>query len=123
MKQALQIVPIVIGTALIGLFGLIGWILSSLPPTSAHLSVAGLSGQVFVTFDREGIPSIRAKTMDDAAFGLGFVHARDRLWQMEAMRRFGAGRLSEIIGPRTVRLDRFSRTLGFYEKSKEALNY
>ena len=122
MKQALQIAPVVIGTALIGLFGLIGWIVSSLPPTSAHLSVAGLSGQVFVTFDREGIPSIRAKTMDDAAFGLGFVHARDRLWQMEAMRRFGAGRLSEIIGPRTVRLDRFSRTLGFYEKSKEALN-
>jgi len=121
MHQLRKTLPGVVGTLLISLIGLAGWFISSLPPKFASLEVQGLTAEVSVTFDHHGIPSISAADLDDAAFGLGFVHARDRLWQMESMRRFGAGRLSEILGSRTLQLDRFTRTLGFYKKSEEAL--
>ncbi len=49
-----------------------------------------------------GIPHIFATTDHDAMFGLGYVHAQDRLWQMEMNRRIGAGRLSEILGDATL---------------------
>jgi penicillin amidase len=50
--------------------------------------------------DENGVPHIFAATETDSAFALGFIHAQDRLWQMEFTRRIGAGRLSEIIGQR-----------------------
>jgi len=53
------------------------------------------------------------------AFALGFVHAQDRLWQMETMRRLGAGRLSEVLGPRTLNFDKWMRTLGLYQLAEQ----
>ena len=62
--------------------------------------------------DRHGIPHIFAASLEDAHFALGFVHAQDRLWQMEMNRRIGSGRLAEILGAGALEADRFMRTLG-----------
>lgn len=63
--------------------------------------------------DGHGVPTIRAASARDALFGLGYVHARDRLWQIDYQRRIASGRLAEILGPRLVETDRFLRTVGF----------
>jgi penicillin amidase len=64
--------------------------------------------------DQWGIPHIFAATDHDAFLALGYVHAQDRLWQMEMNRRIGAGRLSELLGEATLDIDKFQRTLGYY---------
>ena len=84
----------------------------SLPQTTGEIRLAGLSGPVEILRDRYGIPHIHAGTPADAVFALGFVHAQDRLWQMEMNRRIGAGRLSEVLGKGGLETDRFLRTLG-----------
>jgi penicillin amidase len=84
----------------------------TLPPRSQQARIAGLSGPVDIGFDADGIPRIRAVNDTDAAAALGFVHARDRLFQMELMRRAASGRLSEIAGRATLALDRSMRTFG-----------
>src|SRR5690606_25496763 len=58
----------------------------------------------------------------DAAFALGYVHAQDRLYQMEQMRRVGAGRLAEIVGERALPMDRIMRTLGLYRAAEAQLD-
>ncbi|MDP3620763.1 MAG: penicillin acylase family protein [Polynucleobacter sp.] len=72
----------------------------------------GLSGKVNIDFDASDIPHIKASTPSDALFALGFLHATERSWQMEINRRLAAGRLSEILGPNTLKIDRFIRTVG-----------
>jgi penicillin amidase len=84
----------------------------TLPPRSQQARIPGLSGPVDIGFDADGIPRIHAANAIDAAAALGFVHARDRLFQMELMRRAASGRLSEIAGPATLGFDRTMRTLG-----------
>jgi penicillin amidase len=84
----------------------------TLPPRSQQARIPGLTGPVDIGFDADGIPRIHAASAIDAAAALGFVHARDRLFQMEMMRRAASGRLSEIAGPRTLTYDRTMRTLG-----------
>ncbi len=84
----------------------------TLPRSNQAAQIPGLSAPVEIGFDQDGIPRIHAASALDAAAALGFVHARDRLFQMELMRRNASGRLSEIAGPATLPLDRMMRTLG-----------
>ena len=93
----------------------------SLPRISGEIQLAGLSGPVDILRDRSGIPHIFAGTIEDAYFALGFVHAQDRLWQMEMSRRTAAGRLSEVIGAAGLETDRFLRTLGVRRAAEENL--
>src|ERR1044072_7696496 len=74
----------------------------SLPVVDGTVPVAGASAAVEIVRDRSAIPHIFAATRNDAFFGLGYVHAQDRLWQMEFQRRIGFGRLSEIFGAATI---------------------
>lgn len=90
----------------------------SLPRLSGSVEVAGLSAPVEITRDRDMVPHIVAASRDDALFGLGYVHAQDRLWQIEFQRRIGAGRLSELLGEATLGTDRFLRTLGVYRAAQ-----
>ncbi len=83
-----------------------------LPATTGSLVVAGAQAEVRIERDRYGIPTIRAATLRDAMFGLGFVHAQDRLWQLDVHRRVGAGRLAQAFGPAALDTDRFLRALG-----------
>ena len=84
----------------------------SLPQTEGALTLAGLDAPVEILRDAYGIPHIYARSADDAYFALGFVHAQDRLWQMEMNRRVASGRLAELLGPKALDADRFLRTLG-----------
>jgi penicillin amidase len=83
-----------------------------LPVDEGSLAVAGLEGEVSITRDAYGIPSIRAASTNAAVFGLGFVHAQDRLWQLDTHRRIGSGRLAEGFGPAALENDKFFRALG-----------
>ena len=84
----------------------------SLPQVAGELAVPGLAAPVDVLRDANGVPHIFARSEADAHFALGFVHAQDRLWQMEMNRRIAAGRLAEVVGPAALDTDRFLRTLG-----------
>ncbi len=97
---------IALGTA--GFF----WLRTSLPETSGQLVLDGLEHSVSVYRDTNAVPHIFAESKHDAYFALGFVHAQDRLWQMEFLRRLGAGRLAEVLGAKAVRTDQYIRTLG-----------
>jgi penicillin G amidase len=92
----------------------------SLPVVNGTIVVAGLSGPVDIVRDADTIPHIFAATKRDGLFGLGYVHAQDRLWQMEFQRRVGFGRLSEIFGEPTVPQDRFLRTVGYGRAARAA---
>ena len=96
------------------------WLRRSLPQTTGELRAPGLAAPVRVVRDRDGVPHITAESEADALFALGFVHAQDRLWQMEFQRRIGQGRLSELFGPATLSTDRFLRTLGVYRAAQSA---
>jgi penicillin G amidase len=84
----------------------------TLPAARETREIPGLSARVDIAFDRDGIPRIHAATWLDAAAALGYVHARDRMFQMDMMRRAASGRLSEIAGPATLEYDRMMRVLG-----------
>jgi penicillin G amidase len=82
------------------------------PRLNGRLRVSGLAAPVEVLRDAWGVPHIYAENIHDLLFAQGFIHAQDRLWQMEFQRRLVAGRLAEVIGPQVVTLDRSMRILG-----------
>jgi penicillin amidase len=89
-----------------------------LPRLSGLITVEGLDGVVEIRRDARGIPSVRATTRRDAWLAVGLLHGQDRLWQMEVQRRLAAGRLSEVVGPRAVSVDRLMRRLGLRRVSE-----
>ncbi len=104
--------------------GLAGWrwMRAALPPQHAEVQLAGISGWVGIRrLEVDGIPTISAKNEHDAFFGLGWVHAEDRLWQMDFQRRAASGRLSEVLGARTLEIDKLMRTLGFARAAEAGL--
>jgi len=86
-------------------------LVQSFPATSGTVTVAGTGAPVEVYRDGYGIPHISAGNTRDLMFAAGYVHAQDRLWQMDLMRRAGEGRLSELFGKRTLPLDMMFRML------------
>ncbi len=100
---------------------LYGLLRNTVPSPSGTLVLEGLSEPVEVVRDREAVPHIFARNIDDLYAALGFVHAQDRLWQMELQRRTGQGRLSEIFGETTFRTDVFLRTLDLYGHAQRSL--
>lgn len=84
----------------------------ALPKTDGRIVLSGLSAEVRVERDAQGIPTIKATSSADVMFGLGFVHAQDRLWQLETHRRIASGRLAEAFGEPALETDRFLRALG-----------
>jgi len=85
-----------------------------LPKIKGKLHVQGLHEPVEVITDRYGVPHIYAGNEDDLFFAQGYVHAQERLWQMEFNRRLGSGRLSELFGDVALDVDRFCRRLGMH---------
>ncbi|MDJ0387098.1 penicillin acylase family protein [Roseomonas sp. E05] len=98
--------------------GVAGLLWASLPPHSGRFDLPGLSAPVSIVEDGFGIPRVTAANERDAAVALGWLHARDRLFQMELMRRNASGRLAELAGPAALRLDRFHRTLGLRQRAE-----
>ena len=82
---------------------------------SFSLASDAVSAPVEIIFDDMAVPHIYAETEDDAMYALGYVHASERLWQMDLLRRAGAGELSALLGPDMVENDQYLRTLGMRE--------
>ena len=93
----------------------------SLPVLEGEVLASALKSPVEVLRDAYGVPHIFAATQGDAAYALGYVHAQDRLWQMDMNRRIGSGRLAEILGPAALDTDRFLRTIGVRRSALENL--
>lgn len=85
------------------------------------LQLTGLKGPVNVYLDERMVPHIFAASLADAYFVEGYLHARDRLWQMELQTRAAAGRLSEVLGSVTVKFDRMQRRKGMVYAAENAL--
>ena len=94
----------------------------SLPDYDAKLELPGALGKIEVVRDTANVPHIFADRDADVFFGLGYVHAQDRLWQMSMMRRTAQGRLSEIFGPDTVHIDTYMRHLDLYSTAVRSLS-
>ena len=92
-----------------------------LPKTDGEIQIKGLHAPVKVFRDRWGVPHIYAENEHDLFMAQGFVQAQDRLWQMETNRRLAAGRLSEVIGPKTLGIDRLDRTMGLMRAARKEL--
>ncbi len=110
-----------------GFAGLLVWLSGSVPRIDGDVRLEGLATTVTIARDDAGVPTIRAESEGDAYFALGYVHAQDRLWQMESMRRIGAGRIAEIVGnlsasagENVLPFDRLTRGLGLYSRAEAA---
>ena len=89
-----------------------------LPQTSGKLQLDDLHESVEIIIDRHGVPHIYAQNEDDLYFAQGYMHAQERLWQMELNRRLGSGRLSELFGSIALETDRFCRRLGMHRSAQ-----
>ncbi|MBM3401182.1 MAG: penicillin acylase family protein [Bacteroidetes bacterium] len=85
---------------------------SKIQDTERNLTIEGLIGKVEIRFDKQMIPHIFAENDHDLYFAQGYITAKDRLWQMDFQTRFAAGRLSEVVGPKALELDRYQRRMG-----------
>ena len=98
------------------------WKLSaSLPQLDGEVAVEGLADAVQITRDANGNPAIEASSRADLAFGVGFAHAQDRLFQMDAMRRVSSGRLCELLGEAAFPADRHHRKHRFQQLAKKVV--
>ena len=116
IKQVVSALTVVIILSVGVIFGLLT---ASLPKENGEITLPGLSAVATVHGDALGVPSIIAENRADAFRSLGFLHARDRLFQMELMRRKSAGRLAELFGAAALKLDRQQR---HYQFAKAALD-
>jgi penicillin amidase len=120
-----RIVRWIFGLLLIVVLAALGYgyfiVRSALPQLDGNVAIKGLSAGVKVTRDQHGVPTIEAASLEDLFFAQGYVTAQDRLWQMDIMRRFAGGELSEILGPETVKVDREQRILGLRAAAKKSV--
>ena len=100
-----------------------GWLYSKTlhPVYNGEIKIKNTTEDVTVYFDDIGVPHINAQNQKDAYLALGYVHAQDRLWQMELVRRIAAGRLSEILGKELLSVDQFFSGLGIEEAANKTI--
>jgi penicillin amidase len=99
----------------VGALGLVYYFASrSLPDYSGTYEVAGIAAPVEIVRDNADVPHIFGQSDEDVFFALGYTHAQDRLWQMTMLRRTVQGRLSELFGARTVKIDSLLRRFDLY---------
>jgi penicillin G amidase len=122
MKRILKWVATLLAVAFLALgigIGVYAW--RSVPSDNMTHVVNAKIGETTITLDSNGIPTIDAKSERDLAFAVGFMHARDRLWQLEMHRRVGRGQLAEVLGPKALDTDKFLRTLGIRKSAAAQL--
>jgi penicillin G amidase len=101
--------------------GLCAYIFHLKPKYEGELKLKNIQGETTVYFDDFGVPHIYANSEKDAMTALGYVHAQERLWQMELLRRIAPGRLSEIFGSVALKNDKFFSGIGIEEASAKAI--
>ncbi len=118
VKKLLLLILCLIVIIAIALFGY-GYYLK--PTYEGKQQLKNIQTETTVYFDDFGVPHIYANSQKDAMTALGYVHAQDRLWQMELIRRIAPGRLSEIFGSKALKTDTFFAGLGIDENSEKAI--
>lgn len=118
---ALGILSALVVLVLITLIVAYGFARRSLPELAGEAQVNGINAPLEIVRDAHAIPHIFAASIPDAYFGLGYVHAQDRLWQLEQSRRVASGTLSEVLGERGLKMDRLFRGLGILRASQANL--
>ena len=121
MKLVKKIALVLVSLILLIAISLFIYLQITKPKYEDEESLSNLSKPTTVYFDEYGIPHIYAENQKDAMTTLGYVHAQDRLWQMELMRRIAPGKLSEIFGNPTLKTDKFFVGLGIDENSEQAV--
>jgi acyl-homoserine lactone acylase PvdQ len=122
IKVLRWLLTISVALALVGNANLL-WASGSRPHDGDTVEVVGARKRIEILRDGDDVPHIRAKSEWDALFGLGYVHAQDRLWQMEFQRRLGNGRLAEILGDAGLPTDRLFRTVGLQRTAAAASQF
>jgi penicillin amidase len=118
--RILRLVNYAIAILLILAAGLVYWFVWRPLPQRSGTVEAPVGAAVSVAFDKRGAPHIQAASLDDALFAQGYLTAGDRLWQMEALRRYTAGDLAEIAGASALDSDRESRRLRLRRIAEDA---
>lgn len=119
--KLLKIIGAVIALLVLGLFGYAYYIKSTLTPSySGIIANSGVQEEVSIYFTEYGIPHVYAENTIDLYYSLGYLHAKERLWQMDLLRHVGSGRLSELFGPDMVKPDMFLRTMGLSSYAKSS---
>ncbi len=119
MKLLKRIVLIVLLIIFLSFIAIYLWLRTTAPTYEGHQELKGLTEEVKVFFDDYGIPHLYAQSAEDAYKALGYVHAQDRLFQMEMIRRATSGTLAEILGEALIPTDKLMRTLSI---RKAAIN-
>ena len=88
--------------------------------TPGKFELKGRDGRISIELDADLIPRIEATSIRDLFYAQGFITARHRLWQMDFQNRAAAGRLSEVVGPKTLEMDRFQRRFGITEAARRS---
>jgi penicillin amidase len=116
MKRSLSVIALLI--VLIAGGG--AWYIHSKQPVrNGELALNSLKAPVSVRYDERGVPHIKAENQDDLYRALGYVHAQDRLFQMEILRRLARGELAEILGPKLINTDKLFRSLRIREHADQ----
>ncbi|WP_367154758.1 penicillin acylase family protein [Methylomonas sp. HYX-M1] len=108
----IRALPLGLSLSLVLCLAIGGGLFIGLDQGPEKLSAAGLSDTVEIVTDRYGVPHVYAASITDAYLTLGYLHAQERLWQMDLNRRAGSGRLAELLGEQALPQDRFFRVLG-----------
>ncbi|WP_095057332.1 MULTISPECIES: penicillin acylase family protein [unclassified Pseudomonas] len=101
--------------------GASGYLYSKQPSRQGMVELQHLQGSVTVRYDERGVPHIRADNETDLYRALGYVHAQDRLFQMEVLRRLARGELAEVLGPKLLDTDKLMRSLRIRERAETYL--
>lgn len=112
------LITLIVLVLLVGAGGYV-FLKTTAPDYSGSVTLEGLKAEVEVLYDDYGVPHIYAQHEEDAYYALGYVHAQDRLFQMEMLRRASGGRLSEVLGEDLIKVDKMFRTLGINQFAKE----
>ncbi|TRX21137.1 penicillin acylase family protein [Flavobacterium franklandianum] len=121
MKIFKKILLVILTLILILVLALVVYYLYSKPTYEGAQKLKNIQKETTVYFDDFGVPHIYASSQKDAMTALGYVHAQDRLWQMELLRRIAPGRLSEMFGSKLLKTDQFFAGLGIDENSEKAI--
>lgn len=121
MKTLKKILLSIIAMFVILVLVSIGFYFYSKPTYEGEQKLKNIKNETTVYFDDFGVPHIYANSQKDAMTALGYVHAQDRLWQMELLRRIAPGRLSEMFGSKLLKTDQFFAGLGIDENSEKAV--
>ncbi len=123
MKKRFTVLGAALGAAAgLASLGYYWFLRRPLPQRSGTLRLEGLTASVEIIRDRWAVPHIYAQNLTDLAFAQGYVHAQERLFQMDFSRRMVAGRLSEILGAISIPLDRWMRILGMRRVAEQEVS-